>query len=145
MEKKVININGEMYEQDFIVKKAIEIQKKYEKKLSELCCDVIQKRVNTYKRLIEEIEILDMHFNDEMMEWGQPADNSVICMKETAQRAHDNDENIQDFAEEMVMMFKAAGSVRFWTNAKGQRCDEYGNLLSEDGEHRVFDIIKTDE
>lgn len=73
------------------------------------------------------------------------ADNSVICMKETAQRAHDNDENIQDFAEEMVMIFKAAGSVRFRTNAKGQRCDEYGNLLSEDGEHRVFDIIKTDE
>ena len=145
MEKEVININGEMYETDFVVKKVIEIKKKYDQELYELFCDVIQKRVNTYKRLIEEIEILDMHFNDEMMEWGQPADNSVICMKETAQRAHDNDENIQDFAEEMVMMFKAAGSVRFWTNAKGQRCDEYGNLLSEDGEHRVFDIIKTDE
>ena len=81
MEKKVININGEMYEQDFIVKKAIEIQKKYEKKLYELFCDVIQKRVNTYKRLIDEIEILNIKFNDEMMEWGQPADNSVICMK----------------------------------------------------------------
>lgn len=145
MEKEVININGEMYETDFVVKKVIEIKKKYDQELYELFCDVIQKRVNTYKRLIEEIEILDMHFNDEMMEWGQPADNSVICMKETAQRAHDNDENIQDFAEEIVMMFKAAGSVRFWTNAKGQRCDEYGNLLSEDGEHRVFDIIKTDE
>ena len=144
MEKKVININGEMYEQDFIVKKAIEIQKKYEKKLYELFCDVIQKRVNTYKRLIEEIESLNIKFNDEMMEWGQPADNSVICMKETAQRAHDNDENIQDFAEEMVMMFKASGSVRFWTNSKGQMCDEYGNPLSEDGEHRVFEIIKTD-
>lgn len=145
MEKEVININGEMYETDFVVKKVIEIKKKYDQELYELFCDVIQKRVNTYKRLIEEIEILDMHFNDEMMEWGQYADNSVICMKETAQRAHDNDENIQDFAEEMVMMVKAAGSVRFWTNAKGQRCDEYGNLLSEDGEHRVFDIIKTDE
>ena len=145
MEKEVININGEMYETDFVVKKVIEIKKKYDQELYELFCDVIQKRVNTYKRLIEEIEILDMHFNEEMMEWGQPADNSVICMKETAQRAHDNDENIQDFAEEMVMMFKASGSVRFWTNAKGQRCDEYGNLLSEDGEHRVFDIIKTDE
>ena len=145
MEKEVININGEMYETDFVVKKVIEIKKKYDQELYELFCDVIQKRVNTYKRLIEKIEILDMHFNDEMMEWGQPADNSVICMKETAQRAHDNDENIQDFAEEIVMMFKAAGSVRFWTNAKGQRCDEYGNLLSEDGEHRVFDIIKTDE
>ena len=144
MEKKVINSNGEMYEQDFIVKKAIEIQKKYEKKLYELFCDVIQKRVNTYKRLIEEIEILNIKFNDEMMEWGQPADNSVICMKETAQRAHDKDENIQDFAEEMVMMFKASGSVRFWTNSKGQMCDEYGNPLSEDGEHRVFEIIKTD-
>ena len=145
MEKEVININGEMYEKDFVVQKTTEIVKKYDKELYDLFCDVIQKRVNTYKRLIEKIEILDMHFNDEMMEWGQPADNSVICMKETAQRAHDNDENIQDFAEEMVMMFKAAGSVRFWTNAKGQRCDEYGNLLSEDGEHRVFDIIKTDE
>ena len=144
MEKEVININGEMYETDFVVKKVIEIKKKYDQELYELFCDVIQKRVNTYKRLIEKIEILDMHFNDEMMEWGQPADNSVICMKETAQRAHDNDENIQDFAEEIVMMFKAAGSVRFWTNAKGQRCDEYGNLLSEDGEHRVFEIIKTD-
>ena len=145
MEKEVININGEMYEKDFVVQKTTEIVKKYDKELYDLFCDVIQKRVNTYKRLIEKIEILDMHFNDEMMEWGQPADNSVICMKETAQRAHDNDENIQDFAEEMVMMFKASGSVRFWTNAKGQRCDEYGNLLSEDGEHRVFDIIKTDE
>ena len=145
MEKEVININGEMYEKDFVVKKTTEIVKKYDKELYELFCDVMQKRVNTYKRLIEEIEILDMHFNDEMTELGQPSDNSVICMKETAQRAHDNDENIQDFAEEIVMMFKAAGSVRFWTNAKGQRCDEYGNLLSEDGEHRVFDIIKTDE
>lgn len=144
MEKKVININGEMYETDFIVKKSIEIKKKYDKELYELFCDVMQKRVNTYKRLIEEIEILNIKFKDEMMECGQPADNSVICMKETAQRAHDNDENIQDFAEKIVMMFKAAGSVRFWTNAKGQICDEYGNPLSEDGEHRVFEIIKTD-
>ena len=144
MEKEVININGEMYETDFVVKKVIEIKKKYDQELYELFCYVIQKRVNTYKRLIEEIENLNIKFNDEMMEWGQYADNSVICMKETAQRAHDNDENIQDFAEEMVMMFKASGSVRFWTNAKGQRCDEYGNLLSEDGEHRVFEIIKTD-
>ena len=144
MEKEVISINGEMYEKDFVVKKTIEIKKKYDQELYELFCDVIQKRINTYKRLIEEIEILDMHFNDEMTELGQPSDNSVICMKETAQRAHDNDENIQDFAEKIVMMFNAAGSVRFWTNAKGQICDEYGNPLSEDGEHRVFEIIKTD-
>ena len=144
MEKEVISINGEIYETDFVVKKSTEIKKKYDKELYELFCDVIQKRINTYKRLIEEIEILDMHFNDEMTEWGQPADNSVICMKGTAQRANYNDENIQDFAEEIVMMFKAAGSVRFWTNSKGQICDEYGNPLSEDGEHRVFEIIKTD-
>lgn len=144
MEKKVININGEMYETDFVVKKATEIVKKYDKKLYDLFCDVIQNRVNTYKRLIDEIEILNIKFNDEMMEWGQPAGDEVSCMKETAQRAHDNDENIQDFAEKMVMMFKASGSVRFWTNAKGQICDEYGNPLSEDGEHRVFEIIKTD-
>lgn len=144
MEKEVININGEMYEKDFVVKKTKEIVKKYDKELYELFCGVMQKRVNTYKRLIEEIEILNIKFNEEMTEWGQPADNSVICMKETAQRAHDNNENIQDFAEEIVMMFKASGSVRFWTNAKGQMCDEYGNPLSEDGEHRVFEIIKTD-
>lgn len=143
MEKKVININGEMYEKGFVVKKTTEIVKKYDKELYEIFCDVIQKRVNTYKRLIEEIEILNIKFKDEMMEWGQYADNSVICMKETAQRAHDNDENIQDFAEKIVMMFNAAGSVRFWTNEKGQICDEYGNPLSEDGEHRVFEIIKT--
>lgn len=144
MEKKVININGEMYETDFVVKKATEIVKKYDKELYELFCDVIQKRVNTYKRLIEEIEILNIKFNEEMMECGQPAGDEVACMKETAQRAHDNDENIQDFAEEIVMMFKASGSVRFWTNSKGHICDEYGNPLSEDGEHRVFEIIKTD-
>lgn len=144
MVKEVISINGEMYETDFVVKKTTEIKKKYDQELYELFCDVIQKRVNTYKRLIEEIEILDMHFNDEMTELGQPAGNEVLCMKETAQRAHDNDENIQDFAEKIVMMFNAAGSVRFWTNSKGQICDEYGNPLSEDGEHRVFEIIKTD-
>lgn len=143
MEKKVININGEMYEKGFVVKKTTEIVKKYDKELYDIFCDVIQKRVNTYKRLIEEIEILNIKFKDEMMEWGQYADNSVICMKETAQRANDNDENIQDFAEKIVMMFNAAGSVRFWTNEKGQICDEYGNPLSEDGEHRVFEIIKT--
>ena len=145
MEKKVININGEMYETDFVVKKTTEIVKKYDKELYELFCDVIQKRVNTYKRLIEEIESLNIKFNEEMMECGQPAGDEVACMKETAQRAHDNDENIQDFAEEMVLTFQAAGSVRFWTDAKGQRCDEYGNVLPEAGEHRVFDIIKTDE
>lgn len=144
MEKEVISINGEMYEKDFVVKKTTEIVKKYNQELYDLFCDVIQKRVNTYKRLIEEIEILNIKFKDEMMEWGQYADNSVICMKETAQRANDNDENIQDFAEKIVMMFNAAGSVRFWTNEKGQICDEYGNPLSEDGEHRVFEIIKTD-
>lgn len=132
-----------MYETDFVVKKTTEIVKKYDKELYELFCSVIQKRVNTYKRLIEEIEILNIKFNDEMMEWGQPVGDEVACMKETAQRANDNDENIQDFAEEMVMMFKASGSVRFWTNSKGQMCDEYGTPLSEDGEYRVFEIIKT--
>lgn len=145
MEKEVININGEMYELDFIVKKITEIEKKYDKKLNELFRDVIQKEVNTYDRLIEEIEILYDQYNDELREWGQYAGNSIICLKETAQNAHDNDENIQNFAMEMVTALNAAGNVRFWTNEKGQRCDEYGNLLSEDGEHRVFDIIKTGE
>lgn len=145
MEKEVININGEMYELDFIVKKVTEIEKKYDKKLNELFRDVIQKEVNTYDRLIEEIEILYDQYNDELREWGQYAGNSIICLKETAQNAHDNDENIQDFAMEMVTALNAAGNVKFWTNEKGQRCDEYGNLLSEDGEHRVFDIIKTGE
>ena len=77
MEKEVININGEMYETDFVVKKVIEIKKKYDQELYELFCDVIQKRVNTYKRLIEEIEILNIKFNDEMMAWGQFADDEV--------------------------------------------------------------------
>ena len=53
MEKEVININGGMYETDFVVKKTTEIVKKYDQELYELFCDVIQKRVNTYKRLIE--------------------------------------------------------------------------------------------
>lgn len=32
---------------------------------------------------------------------------------------------------------------REFVNDKGQTCDEYGNPLSADGEHRVFDIIDT--
>lgn len=145
MEKEVININGEMYELDFVVKKLKEIEKKYNQELKELFNDVIHKEVNTYDRLIEEIQILYDKYNDELREWGQYAGTNIICLKETAQKAHDNDENIQDFAMEMVTIFNAVENVRFWTNDKGQRCDEYGNLLSEDGEHRVFDIIKTDE
>lgn len=144
MEKEVININGEMYELDFVVKKLKEIEKKYNQELKELFNDVIHKEVNTYDRLIEEIQFLSDKYDDELREWGQSGD-SIICLKETAQKAHDNDENIQDFAMEMVTIFNAVENVRFWTNDKGQRCDEYGNLLSEDGEHRVFDIIKTDE
>lgn len=145
MEKEVININGEMYELDFVVKKLKEIEKKYNQELKELFNDVIHKEVNTYDRLIEEIQFLYDKYNDELREWGQYAGTNIICLKETAQKAHDNDENIQDFAMEMVTIFNAVENVRFWTNDKGQRCDEYGNLLSEDGEHRVFDIIKTDE
>lgn len=145
MEKEVININGEMYELDFVVKKLKEIEKKYNQELKELFNDVIHKEVNTYDRLIEEIQFLSDKYDDELREWGQYAGTNIICLKETAQKAHDNDENIQDFAMEMVTIFNAVENVRFWTNDKGQRCDEYGNPLSEDGEHRVFDIIKTGE
>ena len=43
MEKEVININGEMYETDFVVKKTTEIVKKYNQELYDLFCEVIQK------------------------------------------------------------------------------------------------------
>ena len=41
----------------------------------------------------------------------------------------------------MSIPFENLLSRRVFTNQHGQICDEHGVLLSEDGEHRVFEVI----
>ena len=116
----------EDYTEEELNKLINECQKKYEKLEKETVMKALTGEIGTNSAMVEELEILNIHYHDEMDEYDLTALDLNPGLIENFKRAE---------REEMF-------NQKMWVNEDGHMCDEDGNRLSADGEHRVFEVIK---
>lgn len=101
--------------------------------------------IGTNSAMVKELEILNIHYHDEMDEYDLTALDLNPGLIENFKRAEREGKNVIFEAQEYLKilgMCEEMFNQKMWVNEDGHMCDEDGNRLSADGEHRVFDIIK---
>ena len=102
--------------------------------------------IGTNEQMIKELKDLNMSYIDEMSDY---TDDFVSDLDggfiEHFEKAEENGINVIQEAKECLFTIKAVDDMlnaKHWVNEDGHICDEEGNRLSEDIEHRVFEVIK---
>lgn len=122
-----------------------ECQKKYEKLEKETVMKALTGEIGTNSAMVEELESLNIRYHDEMDEYDDTALDLNPGLIENFKRAEREDKNVILEAQEYLKilgMCEEMFNQKMWVNEDGHMCDEDGNRLSADGEHRVFEVIK---
>lgn len=122
-----------------------ECRKKYEKREKETVMKALTGEIGTNSAMVEELEILNIHYHDEMDEYDITAPDLNPCLIENFKRAERDGKNVIFEAQEYLKILGMCEEVfnqKIWVNEDGHICDEEGNRLSADGEHSVFEVIK---
>ena len=101
--------------------------------------------IGTNSAMVEELEILNIHYHDEMDEYDITAPDLNPDLIDNFKRAERDGKNVIFEAQEylnILGMCEEMFNEKLWVNADGHICDEEGNRLSTDREHRVFEVIK---
>ena len=101
--------------------------------------------IGTNSAMVEELEILNIHYHDEMDEYDVTALDLNPGLIENFKRAEHEGKNVIFEAQEYLKilgMCEEMFNQKMWVNEDGHMCDEDGNRLSADGEHRVFEVVK---
>ena len=122
-----------------------ECQKKYEKLEKETVMKALTGEIGTNSAMVKELESLNFQYHEEMDEYDDTALDLNPGLIENFKRAEREGKNVIFEAQEYLKilgMCEEMFNQKMWINEDGHMCDEDGNRLSADGEHRVFDIIK---
>lgn len=122
-----------------------ECQKKYEKLEKETVMKALTGEIGTNSAMVEELEILNIRYHDEMGEYDIAALDLNPGLIENFKRAERDSKNVIFEAQEYLKILGMCEEVlnqKLWVNEDGHPCDENGNRLSADGEHSVFEVIK---
>lgn len=122
-----------------------ECQKKYEKLEKETVMKALTGEIGTNSAMVEELESLNIRYHDEMDEYDDTALDLNPGLIENFKRAEREGKNVILEAQEYLKilgMCEEMFNQKMWVNEDGHMCDEDGNRLSADGEHRVFEVIK---
>lgn len=123
---------------------AYDCQKKYEKKEVETLKKALTGEITSNTQMIEALEDLNREYLDEADDYeNYPTDLNpctITCYKDAEKRG----DSVVEVTYTILRIFgiSAEEEKLVFTNDKGQPCDENGNLLSGDLEHRVFEIVK---
>lgn len=130
---------------------AEECRKRYNKLFKETLQKPMLGEIGTNMQMVEELKDLNWRFEDEMNDYTDELfiddlDGGII---DAFLGAEEKGQNVILCAQECLDCLDIAEhAMRGWINKDTHLpCDEYGNPLSEDGEHRVFEVIpggKTD-
>ena len=122
-----------------------ECRKKYEKLEKETVMKALTGEIGTNSAMVEELEILNIHYHDEMDEYDitQPDQNTdpIENLKRAASEGIKVIFEAQEYLK-ILGMCEEMFNQKLWVNEDGHICDEEGNRLSDDREHRVFEVIK---
>ena len=122
-----------------------ECQKKYEKLEKETVMKALTGEIGTNSAMVKELESLNFQYHEEMDEYDDTAPDLNPELIENFRQAENTGKNVSVEAQEYLLalgMCEKMFNQKIWVNEDGHICDEDGNRLSADGEHRVFDIIK---
>ena len=101
--------------------------------------------ISTNSAMVKELESLNFQYHEEMDEYDDTAPDLNPELIENFRKAENTGKNVSIEAQEYLLalgMCEKMFNQKIWVNEDGHICDEDGNRLSADGEHRVFDIIQ---
>ena len=122
-----------------------ECRKKYEKLSKETVMKALTGKIGTNSAMIEELEILDIHYHDEIKEFDIAAPGLNRQLIDNFKQAEKDGKNVIFEAQEYLRILGMGEKIfdqKLWVNEDGHPCDENGNRLSADGKHSVFEVIK---
>ena len=123
-----------------------ECQEKYDKLFKETLQKALTGEIGTNTQMIEELKDLNWRYWDEMNDYtdGFVSDFDVGFIEHFA-NAEKEGKNVILEAKDCLECLGIATKVlnrEEWRDENLNPVDEYGNRLSQDGEHRVFEVIK---
>lgn len=119
-------------------------------KFNKLLVETLQKpmlgKIGTNMQMIVELKDLNFRYENEMEDYTDGfIDNLDGGFIDNFLDAEKNGENVIECARECLdclgIATKALSEKEYFVNDDGHPCDEYGNRLSSDLEHRVFEVI----
>ena len=122
-----------------------ECQEKYADLIKQTVIKALTGEISTNSAMVKELESLNFQYHEEMDEYDDTAPDLNPELIENFRKAENTDKNVSIEAQEYLLalgMCEKMFNQKIWVNEDGHICDEDGNRLSADGEHRVFDIIK---
>lgn len=125
---------------------AKECKKKFYKKFVETLQKPMLGEIGTNAQMIEELKSLNYQYLDEMSDYAdEPIDDIDGGFIGHFENAEKEGKNVILEAQECLSFLGIADYIlttEHYVDKDGKICDEYGNRLSSDMEHRVFDVIK---
>ena len=122
-----------------------ECQEKYAELIKQTVIKALTGEISTNSAMVKELESLNFQYHEEMDEYDDTAPDLNQELIENFRQAENTGKNVSIEAQEYLLalgMCEKMFNQKIWVNEDGHICDEDGNRLSADGEHRVFDIIK---
>lgn len=135
----------EDYTEEELDKLINECRKKYEKLEKETVMKALTGEIGTNSAMVKELESLNFQYHEEMDEYDDTALDLNPGLIENFKRAEREGKNVIFEAQEYLKilgMCEEMFNQKMWVNEDGHMCDEDGNRLSADGEHRIFEVIK---
>ena len=122
-----------------------ECQEKYAGLIKQTVIKALTGEISTNSAMVKELESLNFQYHEEMDEYDDTAPDLNPELIENFRQAENTGKNVSIEAQEYILaigMCEKMFNQKIWVNEDGHICDEDGNRLSADGEHRVFDIIQ---
>ena len=122
-----------------------ECQEKYAELIKQTVIKALTGEISTNSAMVKELESLNFQYHEEMDEYDDTAPDLNPELIENFRKAENTGKNVSIEAQEYLLslgMCEKMLNQKIWVNEDGHICDEDGNRLSADGEHRVFDIIQ---
>ena len=122
-----------------------ECQEKYAELIKQTVIKALTGEISTNSAMVKELESLNFQYHEEMDEYDDTAPDLNPELIENFRKAENTGKNVSIEAQEYLLALGMCDKMfnqKIWVNEDGHICDEDGNRLSADGEHRVFDIIK---
>ena len=122
-----------------------ECQEKYADLIKQTVIKALTGEISTNSAMVKELESLSFQYHEEMDEYDDTAPDLNPELIENFRQAENTGKNVSIEAQEYLLALGMCDKMfnqKIWVNEDGHICDEDGNRLSADGEHRVFDIIQ---
>lgn len=122
-----------------------ECQEKYAELIKQTVIKALTGEISTNSAMVKELESLNFQYHEEMDEYDDTAPDLNPELIENFRQAENTGKNVSIEAQEYLLsigMCEEMFNQKMWVNEDGHMCDEDGNRLSADREHRVFGVVK---